>query len=123
MSRNELTEAYVRGRISRRSFVRGMVALGASMTAAVALADNLQAAPKPGIRSVTSSTNDVYPEPPKPAESSTTSSGETVAVLPSTGSGVDDGTSKGATIVAAGAAAAALVALRMRQDRKTDEEA
>jgi hypothetical protein len=127
MSRNELTEAYVRGRISRRSFVRGMVALGASMTAAIALADNLQAAPS-GVRSLQASA-DVYPEPPKkddvyPEPPPKTTGGAPVAVLPATGSGdgVDNGPSVGTTVVAAGAAAAAMVALRMRQNRKAGEE-
>ena len=61
MSRSELTDAYVSGRISRRSFVRGMVALGASVPVAMALADKVSAAPGGAAR--ISRSSDVYPDP------------------------------------------------------------
>jgi hypothetical protein len=122
MSRSELTDAYVSGRISRRSFVRGMVALGASVPVAMALADKVSAAPGGAAR--ISRSADVYPDPyplppkppkpaPKPAE---------VTTLPATGVAQQDQSSIVAPL-AAGAAAAALVALRMRQPKKTEGEA
>jgi hypothetical protein len=118
MSRSELTDAYVSGRISRRSFVRGMVALGASVPVALALADQASAAS--GASAKLSRTADVYtdgyPKPPPKKEP------EPVTQLPATGSGGDEGTSIAAPI-AAGAAAAALVALRMRQPKKDESEA
>jgi hypothetical protein len=118
MSRGELTDAYVRGRISRRSFVRGMVALGASVTTAVAMADSLSAAP--GGTPVFAS-SDVYDDPPKdPGE---TAGGVTVAVLPSTGTSDGAGTSATSAVVAAGAAAAAVIALRARHGKKAEDEA
>ena len=124
MSRSELTDAYVSGRISRRSFVRGMVALGASVPVAMALADKVSAAPG-STRAFRSS--DVYPEPypvpphhhhhhPKPAPAPVA-----VTTLPSTGVAVQDKSSIVAPL-AAGAAAAALVALRMRQPKKVEGE-
>jgi hypothetical protein len=45
VSRNELVEAYQQGRISRRTFVRGMMALGLSVTAATTMASRIKAAP------------------------------------------------------------------------------
>src|SRR4029453_9497437 len=68
MSRSELTDAYVSGRISRRSFVRGMVALGASVPVAMALADKVSAAGNASARISRSSDTypDPYPYPPKP---------------------------------------------------------
>lgn len=131
MSRSELTDAYVSGRISRRSFVRGMVALGASVPVAMALADKVSAAPS-GVGRVSRS-SDVYPDPypwpphppkppkpgPKPAPSG---GGSTVTTLPATGVAQQDQSSIVAPL-AAGAAAAALVALRMRQPKKSEGEA
>jgi len=127
MSRSEFTDAYVSGRISRRSFVRGMVALGASVPVAMALADKVSAAPGGGAR-ISRSASDIYPDPypwppkppkphhphkPKPAE---------VTTLPATGVAQQDQSSIVAPL-AAGAAAAALVALRMRQPKKSEGEA
>lgn len=127
MSRSELTDAYVSGRISRRSFVRGMVALGASVPVAMALADKVSAAPSGGARGVRASSSDVYPDPypypphhhhhPKPAPAPVT-----VTTLPATGVAEQDKSSVVAPL-AAGAAAAALVALRMRQPKKVEGEA
>ena len=128
MSRSELTDAYVSGRISRRSFVRGMVALGASVPVAMALADKVSAAPGGAAR--ISRSSDVYPDPypwpplkpvhphhPKPAPAPAA-----VTTLPATGIAQQDQSSIVAPL-AAGAAAAALVALRMRQPKKIEGEA
>ena len=128
MSRSELTDAYVSGRISRRSFVRGMVALGASVPVAMALADKVSAAPGGAAR--ISRSSDIYPDPypwppkphhhhhyPKPAPAPVT-----VTTLPATGVAEQDKSSVVAPL-AAGAAAAALVALRMRQPKKVEGEA
>lgn len=128
MSRSELTDAYVSGRISRRSFVRGMVALGASVPVAMALADKVSAAPG-GTRAFRSS--DIYPDPypwppkphpyyPPPAPAPVTYAA--VTTLPATGVAEQDKSSIVAPL-AAGAAAAALVALRMRQPKKAEGEA
>ena len=140
MSRSELTDAYVRGRISRQSFVRGMVALGASLTTAVAMAETISAAPGATISGIS---RDVYYEPPKKDEyppkkdeyptykpepevyapaGGTTTYGVTVASLPSTGVAGDNASPAGAAVVAAGAAAAALVAMRMRQAKTSESD-
>ncbi|MCC6674875.1 MAG: hypothetical protein IT339_06745 [Thermomicrobiales bacterium] len=120
MSRSELTDAYVSGRISRRSFVRGMVALGASVPVAMALADKVSAAPGGAARIGRSANGDVYPDPyPKPHPKPKP---PVVNVLPATGVAEQDNASIVAPL-AAGAAAAALVALRMRQPKKTEGEA
>ncbi len=123
MSRSELTDAYVSGRISRRSFVRGMVALGASVPVAMALADKVSAAP--GGAGRISRSADVYPDPypwpPKPPKPAPVKPVE-VTTLPATGVAQQDQSSIVAPL-AAGAAAAALVALRMRQPKNTEGEA
>lgn len=126
MSRSELTDAYVSGRISRRSFVRGMVALGASVPVAMALADKVSAAPGGAAR--ISRSADVYPDPyplppkpPKPGPKPAPKPAE-VTTLPATGVAQQDQSSIVAPL-AAGAAAAALVALRMRQPKKSEGEA
>ena len=41
MSKRELVDAYAEGRISRRMFVRGLVTVGVTVTAAVMYADQL----------------------------------------------------------------------------------
>jgi hypothetical protein len=104
-----------------------MVALGASVPVAMALADKVSAAPGGGAR-ISRSASDIYPDPypwppkppkphhphkPKPAE---------VTTLPATGVAQQDQSSIVAPL-AAGAAAAALVALRMRQPKKAEGEA
>lgn len=48
MSRNELVEAYLVGKISRRGFMRGMAATGASLTMAAAAADQLRVSAQDG---------------------------------------------------------------------------
>ena len=129
MSRSELTDAYVSGRISRRSFVRGMVALGASVPVAMALADKVSAAPSGAPRMGRNANSDVYPDPypphhhhhhhPQPAPAPAP---VTVTTLPATGVAEQD-TSSVVAPLAAGAAAAALIALRMRQPKKVEGEA
>jgi len=47
MSREELVEAYVDGRVGRRVFMKSLVALGVSAAAAVTYADALSAAVAP----------------------------------------------------------------------------
>jgi hypothetical protein len=51
VSREELVEAYLGGRISRRMFIRGLIAAGVSLTAAVAYSNVLgsvaRATPRP----------------------------------------------------------------------------
>lgn len=135
MSRNELTDAFERGSISRRSFVRGMVALGASVGAAVALADNISAAPGAKRSALVSDTYDTggaggetggagYPESGNSdMGSGTTSGGEMVTALPSTGVAETSSSVGKNTVIAAGAAAAAAVALRMRQPKQSKEDA
>ncbi len=60
MSHNELVDAYRRGRISRRTFIRGMVALGATVTMANAAADAYAAPLKPGGPAAFRAQDDVY---------------------------------------------------------------
>lgn len=122
MSRSELTDAYVSGRISRRSFVRGMVALGASVPVAMALADKVSAAPSGAARVGRVAAGDVYPDPyPRPPHHHHRPKPPVVTALPATGVAEQDKSSVVAPL-AAGAAAAALVALRMRQPKKVEGE-
>ncbi|MFN8027178.1 MAG: hypothetical protein U0W40_12710 [Acidimicrobiia bacterium] len=65
MSREELVEGYTSGRVSRRVFVKGLVALGVTGTAAVAYANALGAAPTFTPRQAVADLYDLYPpEPP-----------------------------------------------------------
>ena len=62
MSREELVSGYTSGRLSRRVFVKGLVALGVTGTAAVAYANALAAAPAATPRQTLSAdVYDVYP--------------------------------------------------------------
>ena len=47
MSKDELVSAYVEGRVSRRMFVRGLIAAGVSVTAALSYSDMLSATSAP----------------------------------------------------------------------------
>jgi hypothetical protein len=58
MSREELVGAYVGGAVSRRVFIRGLVALGVSAGAAVAYADVLTSSAV----AQTTTTADIYPD-------------------------------------------------------------
>lgn len=62
MSREDLVVAYVDGRLSRRVFIRKLVALGVTAAAAVTYADALAGAPA-GSR-VAAAADDLYPEEP-----------------------------------------------------------
>jgi hypothetical protein len=93
----------------------------------MALADKVSAAP--GAAGRFSRTSDVYPDPyphppkpPKPPKPHPKPDPVTVSALPATGVAEKD-TSSMVAPLAAGAAAAALVALRMRQPRKSEDEA
>ena len=122
MSRNELIDAYRRGRISRRTFVRGMTALGISGAAAARMADTMRAAPAPrGGRGTAAFQDDVYPTvaptvaPPAPTRAP--------SQLPNTGAGGEDsGSSLWKPVAVAGAAAAAFAASRWRKIRGAESE-
>lgn len=107
MARNELIEAYQNGRISRRAFVRGMMALGVSASVAVSLADGVRAAPSAGSKRAVSedvygNTGDVY----DPAKTVT---------LPSTGAGISGSGDSWVKPLAVLGAGAALVAGGLRR--------
>jgi hypothetical protein len=106
VARNDLIEAYQNGRISRRSFVRGMMALGVSASVAVSLADGVRAAGNKGAASRRGS--DVYDD---------------VYELPTTGAGPTSGDSwvKPLAILGAGAALVAGGLRRMKGAPSTAE--
>lgn len=138
MSRNELIDAYRRGRISRRMFIKGMTAVGVSAVAARKLADDLRAAPAPRSgRGAVAFQDDVYPTPtpddvyptvaptaaPPAPTAAATQAPQAPTALPSTGVGDDDsGSSLWKPIAVAGAAAAAFVASRLRKIRGAETE-
>lgn len=105
MSRSELTDAYVSGRISRRSFVRGMMALGASVPVAMALADRVTAG-WPNTSKLQRNDDDIYADLYE----------RTPLTQASTQPAHDSSTLMAP--LAAGAAAAALVAIRMRRQNE-----
>lgn len=110
MARNDLIEAYQNGRISRRSFVRGMMALGVSASVAVSLADGVRAAPggrASGFRSANA--DDVYEDD--------------VYELPDTGTGTaaTDSWLKPMAILGAGAALVAGGLRRLKGSTETAE--
>jgi hypothetical protein len=59
MTREELVDAYVEGRVSRRGFIRGLVALGVTAGAAGAYAGALASA-SPARAGTTAAVNDIY---------------------------------------------------------------
>jgi hypothetical protein len=64
MSKRELVDSYVAGRISRRMFVRGLLTAGVTITAAVAYADQLAVgAPTSRARQATDLYPDLYSQP------------------------------------------------------------
>ena len=115
VSRSELLDAYRRGTLSRRAFVRGMTALGVSIATANHLADRVAASSKPA--------DDVYDagdHTPTPAKPIATSS--EVTMLPSTGEGeTADASSQSsrATILGLLGASAAFAAAGLRRLRRT----
>jgi hypothetical protein len=107
VARNDLIEAYQNGRISRRSFVRGMMALGVSASVAVSLADGVRASSGPGKtmrRAEDAYADDVYE-------------------LPDTGAGMGSGDSwvKPMAILGAGAALVAGGLRRLKGSTSTAE--
>jgi len=71
MSKEELVQSYVEGRINRRIFIRRLVALGVSVGAAMTYSQVLgteAAAAKGGKGPVTVTPPDLYPPPGKPAD-------------------------------------------------------
>jgi hypothetical protein len=114
VARNDLIEAYQNGRISRRAFVRGMMALGVSASVAVSLADGVRAAP--GARKVAVQRDDAYED--------TYSSGGGTTTLPSTGAGISgsgDSWVKPLAVLGAGAALVAGGLRRLKGDPTTAE--
>ena len=107
VARNDLIEAYQNGRISRRAFVRGMMALGVSASVAVKLADGVRAAP--GAQTKGAHRDDAY---------------EDVYALPSTGTGAPgsgDTWVKPLAILGAGAALVAGGLRRLKGNPNTAE--
>jgi hypothetical protein len=107
VARNDLIEAYQNGRISRRAFVRGMMALGVSASVAVSLADGVRAAP--GARRSSLRGSDVYDD---------------TYELPSTGigaSGSGDSWVKPLAVLGAGAALVAGGLRRLKGSPTTAE--
>lgn len=60
MSREELVSGYAAGRVSRRVFVKGLVALGVSGAAAVAYANALGTGPTPRASAAAADLYDQY---------------------------------------------------------------
>jgi hypothetical protein len=60
VSKDELVSAYVQGRISRRMFVRGLIAAGVSVTAAIAYSQSLSAKGAPPPRRLIPGYGDQY---------------------------------------------------------------
>ena len=126
MSRNELIDAYRRGRISRRTFIQGMTAVGVSAVAATSMADRLRTASAAPNAQVDDDDDDVYT--PTATVAATAAATATKAAggttqLPSTGSGAGDaGTSFWKPVAVAGAAAAAFVAAKYRKVRGVEAE-
>jgi hypothetical protein len=123
MSRNELVEAYLVGKISRRGFMRGMAATGASLTMAAAAADQLR------VSAQDNGADDGDPygpyespsKEPKTGGGGTTGGGGGATTLPDTGVGQDSKSGMLTPIALAASAAAAAVAFRVRQFRKPAE--
>lgn len=105
VARNDLIEAYQNGRISRRTFVRGMMALGVSASVAVSLADGA------GVASAA------------PARQSSDIYDDDVYELPTTGVGPSTGDSwvKPMAILGAGAAIVAGGLRRLKGSTSTAE--
>ncbi len=83
MSREELVAGYASGRVSRRVFVKGLVALGVTGTAAVAYANALAAAPASTPRqAVSADVYDVYPPATDPSDVAGAGAAAPVAASP-----------------------------------------
>jgi hypothetical protein len=68
VSREEAVEAYTAGRISRRTFVRHLVAAGVSVAAALTYAEVLAPGRSSGAAPRGVDVYPEYPEPPEPPE-------------------------------------------------------
>lgn len=119
--------AYQAGRISRRTFVRGMAALGLSVSVATALAESIEAAPASGggrgvVRAV-GMPDDTYEPHPAPAQSS--SEVAEVTTLPATGVGESRESGSGLLKTGMLAGAAALIAggYRKLKDAAAEDDA
>ena len=123
MTRNELVAAYQTGRIDRRTFIKGMTALGLSMSVASAMADRLRAAPATTSSrlSVRFAGDDTYGEPPDDTYEEPVDETGGVTTLPSTGAGDGPGRNWAAPLAALGGAAA-LMASRVRRLRSGESE-
>ena len=111
MTRSELVSAYQRGRIDRRTFIKGMAALGMSMTVATSMADKLRAAPAPkgsySGRFQDDSYDDIYDEE------------DPVIELPNTGIGEQDSARNWGPAAIIGGAAA-VIATRIRRSKPNE---
>jgi hypothetical protein len=109
--------AYQAGRISRRTFIRGMAALGLSVSVATALAESIEAAPAGGgnrgqARAVgmpDEPRDDTYGEAPHRHRHHETGTGA-VTTLPETGIGQSQSSGSGLLKTGMVAGAAALIA-------------
>jgi len=79
MSREELVGAYTQGRMSRRVFIRSLVALGVATGAAVTYADSLASA-APARAGSAAPVTDLYPD-----DTTTTTTGGTTATTAASG--------------------------------------
>jgi hypothetical protein len=128
MSRNELIDAYRRGRISRRRFVQGMTALGVSAGVAAKMASDLKASPGGG-KPAPEHADQVYTPTATATGTATATATATrtatapTTALPSTGVGDPDSSSSlWKPVAVAGAAAAAFVAAKLRKLRGSETE-
>jgi hypothetical protein len=86
MSREELVGDYVKGNLSRRVFIRSLVALGVSAAAAVTYADSLSAT-TPTKAPSAAAINDLYPDDTTTTSSTSTSTSTTSSTSSSTTAG------------------------------------
>jgi hypothetical protein len=87
MSREELVGDYVKGNLSRRVFIRSLVALGVSAAAAVTYADSLSAT-TPTKAPSAAAINDLYPDDTTTTSSTSTSTTSSTSSSTTAGAGV-----------------------------------
>lgn len=112
VTRSELVSAYQSGRINRRTLIKGLTAVGMSLTVATSMADKLRAAPR-AAGEIEDPVDDTY-EPVGGEEEE-----PPVTQLPNTGIGGDEKSSLAAPIAVIGGAAA-LVASRIRRTKSSE---
>lgn len=125
MTSSDLVRAYREGRLSRRELIRGLVAMGMSVSVATAIADRARAASSQSggratrsraVEVVDDTYDDIYsPEAPVGVGG--------VVALPSTGVGRESTSAKLATplaVIGAGAALAAAGIKRLKGSPKAD---